>query len=70
MRFQDADEISAMLRRLISTRGSKLVQRKQLRCALHKLEAEIKGGSPASRTKVTKLIGEISKAVCEELLRK
>jgi hypothetical protein len=69
-RFREADEVAALVRRLLSSRGSELVEHKHLRCLLHKLEAQIKGGSKASRSRVTKLITEISKAVCEEFLRK
>lgn len=69
-RFREADEAAALVRRLLSSRGSQLVQREEIRCALHKLEAEIKGGSKASRSRVTKLVAEISKALCEEWLRK
>lgn len=70
--FQDADELVAMLHRLLSSRGSKLVQQKQLRSALHNLEAELKGGSKttASRKRVTKSIAAIGKALCEEFLSK
>lgn len=68
--FREVDEVAALVRRLLSLRGSRLVQHKKLRCALHNLEAEIKGGSKASRSRVTKLITEISKALCEEYLRK
>jgi hypothetical protein len=69
-RFREAAEVVALLRRLISERGSRLVQHKQLRSDLQKLEAEIKGGSKASRSRVTKLIASISKTVCAECLRK
>jgi hypothetical protein len=70
--FQGADEMLAMVHRLLSSRGVELVQQNQLRCVFHKLEAEMKGGSrsKASRKRVTELIAEISKIVCEELLRK
>lgn len=71
-RIQNADELVAIGNRLLSSRGERLVQQNQLRCALHKLEAELKGGSrkKASRKRVTELIAEVSKIVCEELLRR
>lgn len=71
-RIQDADEVVTMVHRLLSSRGEKLVQQNQLRCALHKLEAEMKGGSRAraSRRRVTELVARISKIVCEELLQR
>ncbi len=69
-RLQEAGELVALLRRLLSSRGSRLVQQEQLVRALHNLEAEIKGGTVASRKRVTKLIAEISKTLCEEYLRK
>ena len=68
-RFREAGEVAALLRRLLSSRGSRLVQQAQLKRALHNLEAEIKGGSAASRKRVTKLVAEISKALCEEFLK-
>jgi len=70
---QGADELVAMLRRLLSSRGEKIVQQKRLRCAFHKLEAELqKGGSrkKASRKRVSELVAEIGKIACEELLQK
>ena len=69
-RFREADEVAAMVRRLLSLRGSQLVQHEKIRCLLHTLEAEIKGGSKASRKRVTKLVVEISKTLCEECLAK
>jgi hypothetical protein len=69
-RFREAGEVAALLRRLLSLRGSRLVQQEQLERALHGLEVEIQGGSTASRTRVTKLVAEISKALCEEYLKK
>ena len=71
-RIQNADELVAIGYRLLSSSGERIVQQNQLRCALHKLEAELGGGSrkKASRTRVTELISEISKIVCEELLRR
>ncbi|OFW09975.1 MAG: hypothetical protein A3G20_08240 [Acidobacteria bacterium RIFCSPLOWO2_12_FULL_59_11] len=70
--FQDADELVTMLRRLLSSRGSELVQQKKLRGALHNLEAELKGGSKttASRKRVTRSIAVIGKALCEEFSKK
>jgi hypothetical protein len=67
-RFREADEVAAVVRCLLSLRGLRLVQHERLQCLLHKLEAEVKGGSKASRSRVTKLVAEISKTVCEELL--
>ena len=65
--FGGADELVAMLRRLL--RGLELVQQKDLRGALHNLEAELKGGSrnKASRKRVTKYVTVIGKALCEEV---
>ena len=70
--FDGADELVAMLRRLLSSRGLELVQQKDLRIALHDLEAELKGGSrkKASRKRVTKYVAVICKALCEEVQRK
>ena len=70
--FDGADELVAMLRRLLSSRESELVQRKDLRIALHNLEAELKGGTrnKASRKRVTKYVTVIGKALCEEVQRK
>ena len=70
--FDGADELVAMLRRLLSSRGLELVQQKDLRGALHNLEAELKGGSrnKASRKRVTKYVTVIGKALCEEVQRK
>lgn len=70
--FQGADETLAMVHRLLSSRGAELVQQNRLRCVFHKLEAEMRSGSrsKASRKRVTELVAEISKIVCEELLRK
>jgi len=69
---QGADELVAMVRRLLSSRGEKIVQQNKLRCVFHKLEAELEGGSrkKASRKRVTELVAEIGKLACEELLRK
>ena len=69
--FDDTDELVAMLHRLLSARGSELVQQESLRSALHNLEAELKGGSrnKASRKRVTKYVTVISKALCEEIRR-
>lgn len=69
-RFREADEVVALLRRLLSSGGLRLVQQAQLQRLLHVLEAEIKGASKASRKKVTKLVAEISKALCEEILKR
>ena len=67
--FDGADELVAILRRLLSSRGSELVQQKNLRSALHNLEAELQGGSrnKASRKRVTKYVAVICKALCEEV---
>lgn len=69
--FQDAVEVTVLLRRLISTRGARLVQRQVLERRLHCLEAELRRGrkSKASRTRVTKLVAQISMALCEEHLK-
>jgi len=70
--FDGADELVAILRRLLSSRGSELVQQKDLRNALHNLEAELKGGTrnKASRKRVTKYVTVIGKALCEEFGRR
>ena len=66
---QKVDEAAAVLRRLLASRGSQLVQEERLRRLLHRLEAEGKGGK-ASRSHLVSLIAEISQAVCEECLKK
>ena len=70
--FDGADELVEILRRLLSSRGTELVEQKDLRNALHNLEAELKGGSrnKASRKRVTKYVTVIGKALCEEVQRK
>jgi len=69
-RFREAEELVALLRRLLSSRGLRLVQQTQLERLLQSLEAEMKGASKASRKRVTKLVTEISKALCEEVLKR
>ena len=69
-RFREAEELVALLRRLLSSRGLRLVQQQQLERLLHALEAEMKGASTASRKRVTKLVTEISKALCEEVRKR
>jgi hypothetical protein len=36
-RFREADEVAALVRRLLSLRGLRLVQHERLQCLLHKL---------------------------------
>ena len=62
----EVDELIAAYRRLIRG-GSRLVHAERHRRLLRKLEALRKGGR-ASRVHVTKLVAEISKALCEEWL--
>jgi len=67
-RVKEVDDAVAAYRRLLGG-GSQLVHAERHQRLLRKLEAQGKGGR-ASRVKVTRLIAEISKALCEEWLSK
>lgn len=66
---REVDAAAAALRRLLASRESQLVSGERLRRLLRKLEALGKGGK-ASRSRVVKLVAEISEVVCEECLKK
>lgn len=66
---QEVDAVAAVLRRLLVSRGSQLVQEERLRRLLRQLEANGKGGK-ASQSRMVKLVAMISQAVCEECLKK
>jgi hypothetical protein len=68
-KVREVDVAAAALRRLLASRESQLVSGERLRRMLRKLEVLTKEGK-AARSRVVKLIAEISEAVCEEFLKK
>jgi hypothetical protein len=66
-RQHEVDAARASIKRLLASRGSQLVSGDRLRKELRKLEEAMKVGNSK---RLVRIIGEISRLVCDECLKK
>jgi hypothetical protein len=69
VRWKELNEAVALLKRLLSSEGSRLVHDERLRKAVRKLEAIQKGGKVARKEDLAVIVNVICEVLCEEVKR-